>query len=452
MKVHRFSQYQGTFSFNSAQENYQQFVNRFYQSDLGKIYVGIPWDGMVKQLGLKSKLKGPSSLFSPRGKIALMFLKNYSGCSDKRLIEQLNSNIDYQFFCDIYLGLDQRLENFKIVSEIRCELSKKLNIEKMQQLLAEHWRPWMADKNCMLTDATCYETQMRYPTNQKLLWESVNWSYGQLKLICKYLKIKLPRTKYLKWKDRYYQYSRKRRRSVVETRVITRSMLSLLKKLDQILASIESIHSLELPKRYWHRRKIIRTILKQQQGLFVTGASPKNRIVRIDKDYIRPIVRGKETKAVEFGAKVNKIQVDGISFIEHISFEAFHEGIRFKSSIFTAQTLMKTLTTVVGADAIYATNENRRFATSNRIRTDFKRKGKASKHELHRKQLAAIIIKERASKLEGSFGKEKEHYHLKKIKARTKETEILWIFFGIHVANALQMGSRIKQATIKRVA
>ena len=29
--------------------------------------------------------------------------------------------------------------------------------------------------------------------------------------------------------------------------------------------------------------------------------------------YIRPIVRGKEIKSVEFGAKVNNIQIDGIS-------------------------------------------------------------------------------------------------------------------------------------------
>ncbi len=46
----------------------------------------------------------------------------------------------------------------------------------------------------------------------------------------------------------------------------------------------------------------------------------------ISKDYIRPIVRGKEIKKVEFGAKVNKIQIDGLSFIEYISFDAFNEG------------------------------------------------------------------------------------------------------------------------------
>jgi len=57
--------------------------------------------------------------------------------------------------------------------------------------------------------------------------------------------------------------------------------------------------------------------------------------------------------------------------------------------------------------------------------------------------MTAMITNERATLLEGSFGKEKEHYHLKKIKARTKETETLWIFFGIHTANALEIGRRM---------
>ncbi len=36
---------------------------------------------------------------------------------------------------------------------------------------------------------------------------------------------------------------------------------------------------------------------------FILGKKPKNRIVSLDKDYIRPIVRGKEIKGVEFGVK-----------------------------------------------------------------------------------------------------------------------------------------------------
>ena len=54
----------------------------------------------------------------------------------------------------------------------------------------------------MLTDATCYETAMLYPNNIKLLWESVDWCYGQMKRTRKFLKIHTSRTKYLKQRER----------------------------------------------------------------------------------------------------------------------------------------------------------------------------------------------------------------------------------------------------------
>ena len=38
-----------------------------------------------------------------------------------------------------------------------------------------------------------------------------------------------------------------------------------------------------------------------------------------------------------------------------------------------------------------------------------------------------------------------EHYDLRRVKARTKLTEILYIFFGIHTANMVQLADRIEQ-------
>ncbi len=113
----------------------------------------------------------------------------------------------------------------------------------------------------------------------------------------------------------------------------------------------------------------------------------------MDKPYIRPIVRGKEVKAVEFGAKVNKLQIYGISFIEHLSFDNFNEGTRLKQTIYLAQSLFKAKTGILGADAIYATNANRNFVTANDIKTDFKRKGKKTKHHDHYRLMARIITK-----------------------------------------------------------
>ncbi|WP_241910437.1 hypothetical protein [Pseudotamlana carrageenivorans] len=138
---------------------------------------------------------------------------------------------------------------------------------------------------------------------------------------------------------------------------------------------------------------ILKIVYTQQKAYFEIGISPKDRIVSIDKDYLRPIVRGKEVKPVEFGAKVNKLQIDGINFIEHLSFNAFNEGTRLKSSVYKTQSLTKRKVKIVGADAIYATNNNRNFVTKNNIKTDFKRKGKLPKNYKQEKQLKSAITK-----------------------------------------------------------
>jgi hypothetical protein len=151
-----------------------------------------------------------------------------------------------------------------------------------------------------------------------------------------------------------------------------------------------------MPSSYYKRRTTINKISRQQQLLFTKIEKPKNRIVSIDKDYLRPIVRGKEIKAMEFGVKINKLQIDGINFIQRISFDNFNEGTQFKSIIYKAQGLTKTKVKTVGAEAICATNKNRVFATSNKIQTDFKPKGKPSKHRKEQIQLAKMITTESA--------------------------------------------------------
>lgn len=55
------------------------------------------------------------------------------------------------------------------------------------------------------------------------------------------------------------------------------------------------------------------------------------------------------------------------------------------------------------------------------------------------------LARVRATAMEGSFGTQKEHYGLRRVKARTKWTEILYIFFGIHTANVVQLADRIEQ-------
>ena len=448
MKIQRISEYQYEIGFLNYHENLSVYRTSFLASDLGALYRGIPWKELISAFGLKDHGKGPKSLFSPRGKIGLMFLKHYSGCSDKKLIEQLNGNLDYQFFCDLHLPIGKRIKNYKIVSAIRCELAEHLDISKLQSSLIKAWMPFMNNLTSITCDATCYESSIRYPTDVKLLWEGVDWSYKQLKKWSKKARISLLRTKYNKWMKRYISYAKMRRKTSKKKKQLRRGLLKLLRKISDQLYHLEQLLPSEVfTQKYRRKRATIEKVYEQQLEMFVENKQKvKDRIVSIDKPYIRPIVRGKENKRVEFGAKVNKLQIDGISFIEHLSFDAFNEGTRLKETVFTAQRLTGKKVKLLGADAIYSTNANRKFVTKNNIKTDFKPKGRRSKYYKQQTQLAKMITKERATRLEGSFGTDKEHFLLKKNLARTKKTETLMIFFGIHTSNALQIGRRMAES------
>ena len=89
------------------------------------------------------------------------------------------------------------------------------------------------------------------------------------------LGIRRPRNKYRDVAESYLSYCKKRKRRASRTRMLKRRMIKLLEKL---LSQRDGIHS-------------------------------------------------------EYGAKVNNIQIDGISFIEHLSFKAVNAGIRLKDCI-----------------------------------------------------------------------------------------------------------------------
>lgn len=101
-----------------------------------------------------------------------------------------------------------------------------------------------------------------------------------------------------------------------------------------------------------------------------------------------------------------------------------------------------------GWSSIYANNANRRFCTKYGISTSFVRKRRAVKGE-PLKVLRSELSRERATRLEGSFGTQKQHYSLSRIKARNRKTEILWIFIGIHTVNAVLMIDKVTSRTAK---
>ena len=156
-------------------------------------------------------------------------------------------------------------------------------------------------------------------------------------------------------------------------------------------------------------------------------------------------MRGKEAKNVEFGAKCNNILVDGISFIEKLSFNAFNEGARLPHCIKMHRRLFGMDAKKIGGDTSYAGTANRDLCKELKIQTSFVKRGKPFKEMNEKDFVRQELARVRATAMEGSFGTQKEHYSMRRIKARRKETEILYIFFGIHTANAVLLAERLME-------
>ena len=136
---------------------------------------------MAENFGLVSKSLRPKlgrrSYFTPEGKVALMFLKMYTGLS--------------------------------------CP---KLKIQQLQDILAEQWKPYMQNLDMMYTDATCYESEMRYLTDPKLLWEGIEKSYETMCELSKRLGIHRPRTKFIDVQKANLAFRKQRKHSKSQTR------------------------------------------------------------------------------------------------------------------------------------------------------------------------------------------------------------------------------------------
>ena len=97
-KIRRIFETNQEINFISPQKEFSLYWQSFQASELGSIYQAIPWNELTKALKIRDNNKGPSRIFSPQGMLALMFLKSYVGCSDRKLISHLNGNIDFRCF------------------------------------------------------------------------------------------------------------------------------------------------------------------------------------------------------------------------------------------------------------------------------------------------------------------------------------------------------------------
>ena len=202
--------------------------NLIFWKNIARVLMRVNWAGFIqcfllklwlKNMGLSENRLGRRNIFSPSAKIAIMVLKAYTGLSDRHLVEHLNGNLHYQMFCGIMIDPSSPITNYKIVSAIRNEIAARLDIESLQEVLATHWKPYLENLHVCMTDATCYESHMRFPTDMKLPFGNVSNGFTDISAgNCKKLDIRRPRNKYADVADTYLSYCKKRKSKSIQNK------------------------------------------------------------------------------------------------------------------------------------------------------------------------------------------------------------------------------------------
>ena len=164
--------------------------------------------------------------------------------------------------------------------------------------------------------------------------------------------------------------------------------------------------------------------------------SVEHRIVSIHQPHVRPIVRGKTNANVEFGAKIQMSIMNGITFLEDLSWEAFNEGTRLIGTVENYKRRFGYYPQKVFADKIYCNRDNRAKLKERKIILVAKPLGRPS--------LAVDnhIRPGERNPIEGKFGQAKTAYGMNRIKARLSDTSESWIASIVLVLNLIKVIGR----------
>ena len=165
----------------------------------------------------------------------------------------------------------------------------------------------------LILDATVAEQAIRYPTDLGLLNEARELSeriIDELHAKSNRAQKKKPRTYREIARKAYLSLVKLRRPSSRKRRAGIRQQLQFLqrnlKHIEEMLTEYPHGTPIPIPngllRRYW----VLPHLYQQQYEMYKTNTRRcDDRIVSISQPYIRPIIRGKPGKIVEFGAKIS---------------------------------------------------------------------------------------------------------------------------------------------------
>jgi hypothetical protein len=420
----------------------------------------IPWDELSQVYSQKMSKKMGRRGINPRIVIGAVIIKHIKSLSDEDTIEEIRENPYMQYF----LGFAEYTYDQVFTPSLFVTIRKRLGKEEFDALIAEIIKrteeiilneqekksnkqpPKDKDdqnnKGHLIVDATVAPADIKYPTDLDLLNEARIKSEQLIDLLWEgELGKKKPRTYRRIAKSEYLSIAKKRKRNKKVLRKAIGKQLRYLRRnfktIENMLDKKEQV-SFPLGKKYQHTYWIIQELYRQQKEMYDNKTHKTiDRIVSISQPHVRPIVRGKAGKDVEFGAKISISLVNGLCRLHTASWDAYNESGYLIGQIEDYKSYHGFYPDYVSGDGIFGTRENRDYMKSKGIKFTGIELGRPKQltDELRAYQKEKKQKNKERVKVEGKFGEGKRKYQLDLVMTKRSDTSISWIASVIFVMN-----------------
>ena len=439
----------------------------------------LPWAEIEKRYNskLNNAVKGAGNK-PARLIIGAMIVKHKLSLSDEETIRMIQENPYMQYMCGLSEFTDDPVFDPSLFVTIRKRISEQELNEMSVSLLKEQHRLKEARKSqeeqsddnsrnppasaakesdseaftdsrgrrhagVLKIDATCADAEVRYPVDVDLVNDGCRIMEEYTTGVCRLLGMRKPRTPYKSARGIYLELVKRKKKGGKFLKDTLRMMLAYLEKATRILFDI-LVSDPRSNEFFTPARKRILgavcTMIHQQKEMLVSGTHQcANRIVSIFQPHVRPIVRGKAKAKTEFGAKIGVSVVEGYTFIDHHSWDAYNESLDLPLQIQLFKERFGCLPATVLADKIYMNRTNRHILEDLEVRTYCKPLGRPPKEppppEVRARMTKAIGER---NEVECSFGTGKRIYRANNIRAKLPDTARCWTGTCYFVKNVMK--------------
>ena len=419
----------------------------------------IPWSHIEQVYGdLFSSDEGCPAK-SARMAFGALFIKERLGTSDRETVEQIKENPYLQYFIGMMEYNDEQAPfDPSLMTHFRKRFSQAIlseinewilhgppvadNTEKDEPLSdSDDDKSDPPNQGKLIVDATCTPADIAYPTDLSLLNNAREKSEQIIDAMHEpFVGLRRkPRTYRQAARKAYLVVAKQKKPGARKIRKAVGKQLRYLRRnLGHIDRMVEEGGLYYLSRRLYRMLLVIGELYRQQLWMYENKThSIRDRIVSLSQPHVRPIVRGKAKASVEFGAKVSISLVNGFSYVDKISWDAYNESGDLKEQINGYKRRFGCYPESVHADQIYRTADNRRFCKKHGIRLSGPMLGRPSGDAEIVKAQKKLQYRDECDRIavEGKFGQGKRRFSLSRIMAKLDTTSEVTITMAFIVMN-----------------